>query len=38
MPVWARSFYIQKIIEFKEEEKSQHDKEMKKAKAKSRTR
>jgi len=34
MPVWARNFYIQKIIEFKQEEKKAHDKEMKKMKAK----
>ncbi len=38
MPVWARNFYIKKIIDFKAEEKAHHDKEMKKARAKSRTR
>ena len=38
MPVWARNFYIKKIIDFKAEEKANHDKEMKKARAKSRTR
>lgn len=36
MPVWARKFYIQKIVEFKTEEKKQYDSEMKKAKSKSR--
>jgi hypothetical protein len=35
MPVWARKFYIQKIVEFKTEEKKQYDNEMKKAKSKS---
>jgi len=32
MPVWARTFYIGKIIEFKEAEKKQYDKQMKKSK------
>jgi hypothetical protein len=36
MPVWARTFYIGKIVEFKQEEKKQHDKAMKKAKSKTR--
>tara|TARA_Y100000287_G_scaffold171911_1_gene158735 strand:+ start:1287 stop:1409 length:123 start_codon:yes stop_codon:yes gene_type:complete len=34
MPVWARNFYIGKIIEFKQEEKKAHDKEMRKIKSK----
>ena len=34
-PLWVREFYIQKIIEFKQEEKKHHDKEMRKAKARS---
>jgi len=34
MPVWARRFYITKIIEFKREEQAQYDKQMKKARAK----
>jgi hypothetical protein len=34
MPVWARRFYITKIIEFKREEQAQYDKQMRKAKAK----
>jgi hypothetical protein len=34
MPIWARKFYIQKIVEFKTEEKKVHDKEMKKVKSK----
>ena len=33
-PVWARNFYVQKIIDFKTEEKKEHDKEMRKMKAK----
>ena len=33
MPLWVRRFYISKIIEFKQEEKKAHDKEMKKAKS-----
>jgi hypothetical protein len=36
MPVWARKFYITKIIEFKQEEKKAHDKESAKIKAASR--
>lgn len=36
MPVWARKFYIGKIVEFKEAERKVHDKEMKKAKSKRR--
>ena len=36
MPIWARKFYIQKIVEFKTEEKKVHDKEMKKAKSRRR--
>jgi len=36
MPVWARKFYIGKIVEFKEAERKAHDKEMKKAKSKRR--
>lgn len=32
MPLWVRRFYINKIIEFKQEEKKAHDKEMKKTK------
>ena len=36
MPVWARKFYIQKIVDFKTEEKKHHDSEMKKAKSKGR--
>jgi hypothetical protein len=36
MPVWARKFYINKIIEFKQEEKSANDKEAAKIRAKTR--
>jgi hypothetical protein len=36
MPVWARKFYINKIIEFKQEEKKANDKEAAKIKAKTR--
>ena len=36
MPVWARKFYVNKIIKFKEDEHKAHEKEM--AKAKSRMR
>jgi TM2 domain-containing membrane protein YozV len=36
MPIWVRTFYIGKIIEFKQEEKKMNDKEMRKAKSKSR--
>lgn len=35
-PIWVRKFYINKIIEFKQNEKEAHDKEMRKAKAKAR--
>ena len=34
LPIWSRKFYITKIVEFKTEEKNQHDKAMKKAKSK----
>jgi hypothetical protein len=34
MPIWVRTFYIGKIVEFKQEEKKMHDKEMQKAKRK----
>tara|TARA_R110000803_G_scaffold44631_2_gene94381 strand:- start:3012 stop:3116 length:105 start_codon:yes stop_codon:yes gene_type:complete len=33
MPIWARKFYIGKIIEFKNEESKAHDKAMKKSKS-----
>ena len=36
MPVWARKFYINKIIEFKQEEKKEHDKEASKIRSKMR--
>jgi hypothetical protein len=36
MPVWARKFYINKIIEFKQEEKKVNDKEAAKIRAKTR--
>ncbi len=36
MQIWVRKFYIGKIIEFKQEEKKANDKEMRKAKSKSR--
>jgi len=36
MPVWARKFYIGKIVEFKTEEKKQYDKEVRKSKARRR--
>jgi hypothetical protein len=36
MPVWARKFYIGKIIKWKEEEKKAYDKESQKAKSKRR--
>tara|TARA_R110000803_G_scaffold109992_2_gene178392 strand:- start:519 stop:620 length:102 start_codon:yes stop_codon:yes gene_type:complete len=32
MPVWARKFYISKIVEFRQEEKKQADKEAAKMK------
>jgi hypothetical protein len=32
MPLWARKFYITKIVEFKENEKQAYDKQMKKTK------
>jgi hypothetical protein len=34
MPIWVRTFYIGKIVEFKQEEKKMNDKEMQKAKRK----
>jgi hypothetical protein len=34
MPVWARKFYIGKIVEFKQEEKKAYDKQSAKAKSK----
>jgi len=36
MPIWTRKFYINKIIEFKQEEKKAHDKEISKMKSKTR--
>ena len=36
MPIWVRKFYIGKIVEFKEEERKVHEREMRKAKSKSR--
>lgn len=36
MPVWARKFYINKIIEFRQEEKKAHDKEASKIRSKMR--
>ena len=33
MPLWARKFYISKIVEFKENEKQAYEKQMKKSKA-----
>jgi hypothetical protein len=36
MPVWARLFYIGKIIEFKQQEKQAHDKEAAKIRSKTR--
>jgi len=33
MPVWMRTFYITKIIEFKNAEKKVHDKEIARAKS-----
>jgi hypothetical protein len=38
MPVWARLFYISKIIEFKQHEKQSHDKEAAKIKSQTRKR
>ena len=32
MPVWARKFYISKIVEFKQEEQKQHNQATKKSK------
>jgi len=32
MPLWARKFYISKIVEFKENEKQAYEKQMKKSK------
>jgi hypothetical protein len=34
MPVWARTFYIGKIVEFKEAQNAEYEKQAKKAKAK----
>tara|TARA_B110000444_G_scaffold93475_1_gene88270 strand:+ start:1066 stop:1224 length:159 start_codon:yes stop_codon:yes gene_type:complete len=36
MPVWARKFYIGKIVEFRQEEKKAYDKESVKAKSRRR--
>ena len=33
-PVWARNFYVSKIVDFKQEEKKAHDKEVRKMKSK----
>jgi hypothetical protein len=33
MPIWARKFYTNKIVEFKTEEKKAYDKQNKKAKS-----
>ena len=38
MPVWMRTFYITKIIEFKNEEKKAHDKEAARIKSQTRKR
>jgi hypothetical protein len=38
MPVWARLFYISKIIEFKKEEKQANDKQAAKIKSQTRKR
>ena len=35
-PIWVRKFYINKIIEFKQEEKKAHDKESAKIRSKTR--
>lgn len=35
-PIWVRKFYINKIIEFKKEEKQAHDKEAAKIRSKTR--
>tara|TARA_R110000851_G_scaffold176800_4_gene323541 strand:+ start:1236 stop:1349 length:114 start_codon:yes stop_codon:yes gene_type:complete len=32
MPIWARKYYIKKIVEFKEEEKKSYEKQVKKPK------
>jgi len=32
MPVWARTFYIGKIVEFRQEEKKEYDKQSNKSK------
>jgi len=32
MPLWARKFYISKIVEFKENEKQAYEKQVKKSK------
>ena len=34
MPIWARKFYISKIVEFREAEKRSYEKSMKKQKSK----
>lgn len=36
MPTWARRFYTEKIVELKQEEKKEYDKQMKKAKSRGR--
>jgi hypothetical protein len=36
MPIWARKFYINRIIEFKEEERKLHEKEARKIKSRTR--
>jgi len=36
MPIWTRKFYINKIVEFKQEEKKLNDKEVAKIRAKTR--
>ncbi len=36
MPIWARKFYVTKIIEFKKEERNIQEKEIAKAKSKAR--
>jgi len=38
MPVWMRTYYITKIIEFKNAEKKAHDKEAAKIKSQTRRR
>jgi hypothetical protein len=34
MPIWARKFYIKKIVEFKQEERAAQEKELSKVKSK----